>query len=98
MNLQLRERLVQSLAKELKTSSVRGSDADWYIGFNPEAETPVEETEYDPKTGKVVNNTEIGPHATFLQQWDKDGSFFLEDDDVKDRDSGTFSYKLQNLV
>ena len=97
MNPQLKERLVTSLVKELKTSSVRGSDADWYIGFKSNTETPVEESEYDPKTGKIVNNTNIGDHATFLQQWDNEGGWFIEEDDIVDRDSGTYSYKLQNL-
>lgn len=98
MTPQLRERLVNSLVKELRSSTTRGSDADLYIGFKPSAETPVEESEYDPKTGKIVNNTKIGDHATFLQQWDKDGGWFIEEDDIPDRDSGTYSYKLHDLI
>lgn len=98
MTPQLRERLVTSLANELKSSTTRGSDADLYIGFKPSAETPVEESEYDPKTGKVVNNTKIGDHATYMQQWDSEGGWFIEEDDISDRDSGTYSYKLHDLI
>lgn len=96
MNSQIRERFVKSIVKELRGSTVRSSDADWYIGFNPESETPVEESEYDPKTGEIINNTQVGNHATFLQQWDNDGGWFIEEDDVK-RDSGTYSYKLRDI-
>jgi len=96
MNPQLKERLVKSLVKELGSNPVQGSDADWYVGFKPGAETPVEESEYDPRTGKIVNNTKIGTHATFLQQWDKEGGWFIEEDDVK-RDSGTYSFRLHNI-
>jgi hypothetical protein len=97
MTPQLRERLVNSLVKELRSSTTRGSDADWHIGFKG-VETPVEESEYDPKTGKVVNNTAIGDHATFMQQWDNEGGWFIEEDDIPDRDSGTYSYKLHDLI
>lgn len=96
MDSKLRKKLVDTLLKELNGSSYRRGDADWYMGFKPSAETPVEESEYDPRTGKIVNNTKIGNRATFLQQWDADGSFFLEDDDVQ-RDSGTYSFRLQNI-
>lgn len=94
---QLRERLVKQLVQELRSSTTRGGDQDWYIGFGPNADTPVEESEYDPRTGKIVNNTQVGDRATFLQQWDKVGSFFLEDD-IPDRDSGTYSYRLHDYV
>lgn len=97
MTPQLRERLVKELVQELRSSTTRGGDQDWYIGFKPSAETPVEESEYDPKTGKVVNNTKIGDHATFLQQWDSEGGWFIEEDDVP-RDSGTYSFRLHDYV
>lgn len=94
----LLRRIIKELVEELKSSNHYPSDADLYIGFKPSAETPVEESEYDPKTGKIVNNTKIGDHATFLQQWDKDGGWFIEEDDIPDRDSGTYSYKLHDLI
>jgi len=93
MNQQIKERIVNTLVNQLKSTSTRSSDADWYIGFKPSAETPVEESEYDPKTGNVINNTAVGTHATFLQQWDAAGSGYVEEDDVK-RDSGTYSFNL----
>jgi len=98
MEKSIRDRIVRELAEELKTSSFRGSDADWYIGFNPNDEL-ANESEYDPKTGKIINNTEIGDHATYLQQWDAStsGGGFLEEDDIEDRDSGTYSFRLQNI-
>ena len=97
MNKQLRERFISTLVKELRSSSVRGSDADWYIGFTPSQETPVEESEYDPRTGKIVHNTEVGTRATFLQQWDATSKGYVEEDDVQ-RDSGTYSYRLQQIA
>ena len=93
MNSQLRERLIKSLVQELKSSTVRGSDADWYIGFGPDSNTPVEESESDPKTGKVINNTTIGGRNTYLQQWDADNVGYVEEED--ERDSGTYSFRLQ---
>ena len=96
MKPELRERIVKSLVQELRSSTTRSGDVDWYIGFKPSAQTPVEETEYDPRTGEIVNNTEIGDRATFLQQWDNTSSFFIEDD-IPDRDSGTYSFRLHNI-
>lgn len=96
MNTQLRERLIKSLVQELRSSTVRGSDADWYIGFGPNSDTPVEESEYDPKTGKVINNTTVGDRSTFLQQWDADNVGYVEEDDTP-RDSGTYSFRLQKI-
>jgi hypothetical protein len=97
MNPVLRKKIVEELVKEIAASSYRAGDAEWYIGFKPSAQTPVEEMEYDPRTGEVVSDTRIGDRATYLQQWDDAGSFFLEDDDIPDRDSGTYSFRLQNL-
>jgi len=96
MNPQLRKRVVNEVVKQLKGSSVRGGDVDWHLGFKG-VETPVEESEYDPKTGKIVNNTKVGNHATFLQQWDNDGGWFIEEDDDVQRDSGTYSFRLHNI-
>ena len=92
-----RKKFVDGLVKELRSSTVRGGDQDWYIGFKPSAETPVEEMEYDPRTGKVVSDTRVGDHTTFLHQWNNNGSFYLEDD-IPDRDSGTYSYRLWNSL
>lgn len=92
MDPKIRERFVKSLVKELRSSTVRSSDADWYIGFTPSQET-ANESEYDPKTGKVVNNTKIGDDTTYLNQWDADNTGYLEEDDI-DRDSGTFNNRL----
>lgn len=76
MNPKARKQFIESIVKELRSSTVRSSDADWHLGFK--SDTPVEESEYDRKTGKVINNTEIGDHSTFLQQWDADNTGFLE--------------------
>lgn len=93
MNLLLRKKLVNELVRELRSSSVRSGDVDWYIGFK--SDTPVEETERDPKTGKIVNNTQIGDRSTFLQQWDADNVGYVEEDE---RDSGTYSFRLWNSL
>lgn len=86
---------VQEDTLKLKSSNHYPSDADWYIGFTPDQET-ANESEYDPKTGKVVRDTSVGTRATFLQQWDTSSGGFLEGDDVK-RDSGTYSFNLNNI-
>lgn len=90
-NALLVRKIVEKLAAELKSSNHYPSDADWYIGFGPDQNT-ANESEYDPKTGKVVHNTSVGDHATFLQQWDDSAGGYLEN-----RDSGTYSFKLNNL-
>jgi len=92
MTPERRKALVEQLVDFIRSSTVRGGDKDWYLGFK--ADTPVEETERDPKTGKIVNNTEIGDHSTFLQQWDTRNVGYLEGEE---RDSGTYSYRLQKL-
>lgn len=93
MNLLLRKKLVSELVKELRSSSVRSGDVDWYIGFK--TDTPVEETDRDPKTGEVINNTMVGDHTTFLQQWDADNTGYVEEDE---RDSGSYSFRLWNTL
>lgn len=95
MNLLLRKKLVNELVKELRSSSVRSGDVDWYIGFK--TDTPVEETERDPKTGKIVNNTKVGKFASYLNQWDADNTGYVEEMGVAadhERDSGSYSYRL----
>ena len=89
-------KIIEKIAEELKTTSVRPGDADWYIGFKPDQNT-ANESEYDPKTGKVVHNTTVGDHTTYLQQWDADNTGYIEEDDDAKRDSGTYSFKLNNL-
>jgi len=76
-NSLLVRKIVEKLAKEVqdwnvKSSNIHGSDADWYIGFNG-ADT-ANESEYDPKTGKLVKNDTKGNHLTYLQQWDADNT------------------------
>lgn len=92
----LLRKLIEKIADELKTTSVRPGDADWYIGFGADTNT-ANESEYDPKTGKVVHNTSVGDHTTYLQQWDPEPEGYLEEEDDVKRDSGTYSFKLNNL-
>lgn len=92
----LLRKLIEKIADELKTTSVRPGDADWYIGFGADTNT-ANESEYDPKTGKVVHNTSVGDHTTYLQQWDADNTGYIEEEDDVKRDSGTYSFKLNNL-
>lgn len=86
-------KIIEKLAAELKSSNHYPSDADWHIGFGPDQNT-ANESEYDPKTGKVIYNTSVGDRATFLQQWDDSAGGFLEDEQ---RDRGLYSIKLFNL-
>jgi hypothetical protein len=87
-NALLVRKIVEDLAKEVcdwnvKSSNMHPSDADWYIGF----QSDIDENEYDPKTGKLVKNDEIGDHTTYLQQWDADNVGYVEEEDTK-RDNG----------
>lgn len=80
MDPKIRERFIKTMVEELRSSSVRGSDADWYIGFNPDHET--------------ANESEVvGYYPTYLNQWDADNTGYIEEDDVQ-RDSGTFNNRL----
>ena len=60
---------------------MHSSDADGWIGFRKD----IPENEYDPKTGKLVKNDEIGDQATYLQQWDADNIGYVEEEE---RDNG----------
>lgn len=88
MDPKIRERFVKSMVKELRSSTVRSGDVDWYIGFK--ADTPVEESEIDPKTGKIINNTKVGDYTTYMNQWDADNTGYVEEE----RDSGTYSFRM----
>ena len=90
-------KIVEKLAKEVqdwnvKSSNTHSSDADWYIGFGDDVNT-ANENEYDPRTGKLIKNDEIGDHTTYLNQWDSDNTGYLESEDVK-RDNGVGYQKL----
>ena len=91
MDSTTRKKFVDGMVKELRSSFVRSGDVDWHLGFKPDAETPVEETERDPKTGKILNNTKVGDFTTFLNQWDADNTGYVEGEE---RDSGTYSFEL----
>lgn len=87
-------KIVEKLAKEvhdwdIKSSNMHSSDADGWIGFRSD----IEENEYDPKTGKIIKNDEIGDHTTYLNQWDADNTGYLESEDVR-RDNGVGYQKL----
>ena len=59
-NALLVRKIVEKLAEELKSSSVRPSDADWYIGFGDDVNTANEAAvELDPRTGGVVKNNMV---------------------------------------
>jgi hypothetical protein len=93
-NALLVRKVIENLAKEIKSSTVRSSDADWYIGFGDDVNT-ANESEYDPKTGKVINNTSVGDHTTYLNQWDADNTGYLEEDEP--RDNGVGYQKLATM-
>jgi len=79
-------KVIEELVKELKSSNMHPSDADWYIGFGDDVNTANEAAiEKDPKTGKVVKNNMIGDYTTYLQQWDADNVGYVEEEE---RDSG----------
>ena len=85
-------KIVEDLAKEVqdwnvKSSNMHSSDADAFAGDYNWAKEINKENEYDPKTGKLIKNDEIGNYATYLQQWDADEEGYLEEEDVK-RDNG----------
>lgn len=79
-------KVIEELVRELKSSNMHPSDADWYIGFGDDVNTANEAAvEKDPKTGKVVKNNMIGDYTTYLQQWDADNVGYVEEEE---RDSG----------
>lgn len=80
-------KIIEKLAKELKSSNMHPSDADWYIGFGDDVNT-ANENQYDPRTGKLVKNDTIGNHTTYLQQWDADNTGYLEEDEPRDNGVG----------
>ena len=79
-------KVVEKLAEKLRSSNMHPSDADWYIGFGDDVNT-ANESEYDPKTGKVVKNDTVGDDVSYLNQWDADNTGYLEGEDVR-RDNG----------
>lgn len=91
-NALLVRKILERIVKELKSSNMHSSDADWYIGFGDDVNT-ANESEYDPKTGKVVHNTKVADRVSYLQQWDADNTGYLEEKDVP-RDNGVGYQKL----
>ena len=92
-NIAIVRKIIEDLAKEVqdwnvKSSNIHSGDADWYIGFGDDVNT-ANENEYDPKTGKLIKNDEIGDYTSFLNQWDADNTGYLEEEeeDVQ-RDNG----------
>lgn len=81
-------KIVEKVAKEvhdwgIKSSTMHPSDADGWIGFRKD----IPENEYDPKTGEIIKNDEVGTYTTYLQQWDADNIGYVEEDEAE-RDSG----------
>jgi hypothetical protein len=94
-------KLIENIKKEieLKSSNHYPSDADWHIGFRfGDDNLTANESEYDPKTGKIINNTKVGSRATYLQQWDTEPEGYFENKDVKrDNGIGLVSLVMQQL-
>jgi len=89
--LSLVRKLVKQVAEELelKSSNHNPSDADLYVGFKfGDDQQTANESEYDPKTGKILNNTKVGNRATFLQQWDAEQTGYLDEYEPRDRGVG----------
>lgn len=57
-------KVVEKLAKELKSSNTHSSDADWYIGFDDDTNT--------------ANENSVSNKATYLQHWDGDNLGYVE--------------------
>jgi hypothetical protein len=88
-NALLVRKVIEQLVKELKSSNMHPSDADWYIGFGDDVNTANEAAvERDPRTGAVVKNNMIGDYTTFLQQWDADNVGYVEEEEDVKRDDG----------
>lgn len=88
-NALLVRKVVEKLAKEvhdwgIKSSNIHPSDADGWIGFRKD----IPENEYDPRTGKLIKNDEIGDDVTYLQQWDADNVGYVEEEEDVKRDNG----------
>jgi hypothetical protein len=86
-------KIIEDLAKEVqdwnvKSSNMHSSDADAFAGDYNWAKEINKENEYDPKTGKLIKNDEIGDYTTYIQQWDADNVGYLEEEDEEPRDNG----------
>jgi hypothetical protein len=98
-NALLVRKIVEKLAKELKSSNIHSSDADLYVGFKfGDEQDTANENEYDPKTGKLVKNDTIGSHTTYLNQWDSDNTGYLEEDEPRDNGVGIARIVMQQIT
>ena len=78
-NALLVRKIVEDIAKEMhdwsvKSSNMHPSNADDVLGDYTWDQEINKENEYDPKTGKLIKNDEIGDYTTYLQQWDADNT------------------------
>ena len=92
-------KVVEQVVRELKSSNMHPSDADWYIGFGDDVNTANESAmEFDPKTGKVAKNNMIGDYTTFLQQWDADNVGYVEEDEKRDSGLGYQMHAMDQIT
>jgi hypothetical protein len=76
-------KVVERLAKELKSSNMHPSDADWYIGFGDDVNTANEEV--------------VGDKITYLQHWDGDNIGYVEEE-KRDSGGGIARVVMQQIT
>jgi hypothetical protein len=76
-------KVVERLAKELKSSNMHSSDADWYIGFGDDVNTANEEV--------------VGDRVTYLQHWDGDNTGYVEEEE-RDSGGGIARIVMQQIT
>jgi hypothetical protein len=77
-------KVVERLAKELKSSNMHPSDADWYIGFGDDVNTANEEV--------------VGDRITYLQHWDGDNVGYVEEEEERDSGGGIARVVMQQIT
>ena len=97
-NALLVRKIVEKLAREVhdwdvKSSNMHPSEADGWIGFRKD----IPENEYDPKTGKLVKNDEIGDYVSYLNQWDADNIGYVEEEE-RDNGGGLARIVMQQIT
>jgi hypothetical protein len=76
-------KVVERLARELKSSNMYPSDADWYIGFGDDVNTANEEV--------------VGDRVTYLQHWDGDNTGYVEEEE-RDSGGGIARIVMQQIT
>lgn len=76
-------KVVERLARELKSSNMHPSDADLYIGFSDDVNT--------------ANEDVVGDRVTYLNHWDGDNTGYVEEEE-RDSGGGIARVVMQQIT